>query len=108
MAKGFLGRHVMVCEACGDVYHVTARRAATAKPYVCRTNGCHRVSFERPGDEEMPGTARGTKVPIVSGVAGVRFEAGRGKRRHDLAPLANGRVRRSTYAACVGGVSADE
>lgn len=108
MNKGFLGQHVLVCVVCGDTYRVTAKRAASGKEYVCRTNGCHRVHRERRGAVENTGTARVSQVPIVAGVAGLRFVPGRGKRRHDLAPLANGRIRRDTYAACIGGVSEDE
>lgn len=98
----------MVCVVCGDTYHVTRRRYESGKAYVCRKNGCHRFHCERGGASETPAAARKTESIAVMGVAGMRYKLGRGKRRHDLAPLANGRVKRDTYTPCVGGVSADE
>lgn len=92
------------CAVCGEPVVVGPQRylafvrdeVATA----CRRNGCYRYYRERRGGGENTGTARTTQVIAVPGVEGCLYELGRGLRRHDLAPLANGKVKRVAAAGC--------
>jgi len=106
--REFLGDNVVVCIVCGETYRVSRQRAASGKRYVCRKNNCHRYHRERRGAGENAEAARTTQGVVIDWVAGSRYELGVGQKRHDLAPLATGGVRRDSYMACVDAGAADE
>lgn len=90
------------CAICGQPVSLGRRRflelsRAGSKP-ICRRNGCVRYAArqisERQDGDETPGAAREPQVVEIRGVTGMVLVKGAGKRGHQRAPLATGRVRR--------------
>lgn len=100
------------CNGCGRSVDVSKQRylelTKAGKFPTCRE--CVRLSryqlpaqsCERPGGGETAEAARETEI---ASAVGLIYVEGTGRRRHDLAPLANGRVRRVTARHSGDGVA---
>ena len=98
------------CRLCGEAVRVSRRRYValidSGESPVCRKNGCYR--YEQRGAAGKPGAARKSQQAVPTHVAGKVFVAGRGRRGHQHAPLANGRVRLIATKSYGDGLEVDE
>ena len=91
--------NALPCGICGCEVKITAKRylelvAAEREPIHRECRRIARYACERSGQHEIMDAARVTESYVVRGFAGMRYVLGSGKRAHNLAPLANGCVRR--------------